>query len=753
MSPLQYLAVYVGLFAVGAITLTALGVISTGALAVAGVAFVPSSGSLLLGVCRRVARHLDVSVRVVRFLVVVITLLTGILPGVLLYLVAGVVMSWTDRPSEQSFPGFASSDGGPVLLGVCRRLARRLDVPVSRVRLLVVVAGLFTGVVPGLILYSLAAFLHTDHARRNLGRFAHSLDELRRDVSSAPDRASFWEAAAAGPRRIGRYRILGELGRGGMGTVYRGRDEALHRDAAVKVIRPLPGADGGALRRFGDEARAAASLASPHIVQVYEFDPAATPPFLAMELVPGVSVQRMVKGTGPLPVATVIDCASQVLAGLDTAHAAGIVHRDIKPANILLATSGPAAGTYKLTDFGLARSPDRQDTLTASGSLLGTLTYLAPEVALGEEASASSDLYSLGATLHEMLAGRPPLSADSPLKLLRKITTETIPSLLPLRPDLPADFVAWLDRLIAPVPADRFRSAAQARAALAGLPVAAGAFTDIRGQVPDGPALPPPLPDTVPWHLRGTHDADRFRGASVLDSAERVLARAGALESVGRDLLGEQTVTDIARELNLDAGQVRAILRAHRQGRERAGRNVDSVAGYFGAALGRKDPPGEDVDRWKFSHARFDDRKMRRRRVGGILAALSSIGIGVGALLLIRTERHRIQEAHEVAPPRPVVIMPTDFYPPKLAPELPKIEAELDSAALHDSLPGQPPQSSPSSRFPFVVSAPLLAPPPRDAFRARAVPTGVGIALIFSFGFAIALAWGAIRRRHGRNWP
>jgi serine/threonine-protein kinase len=626
-------------------------------------------------------------------------------------------------------------------------------VPVGPVRFLVVLTTLFTGVVPGLMLYGLAAFLHTDHARRKLGRFARSLDEIRHDVPGASDRAASWSTPGPGPRRIGRYRIVGELGRGGMGTVYRGRDEALHRDAAVKVIRPLPGEDAGALGRFGEEARAAASLASPHIVQIYEFDPAARPPFMAMELVPGSSIQQIVKGRGALPAATVIDCALQVLDGLATAHAAGIVHRDIKPANILLATTGPAAGTYKLTDFGLARSPDRQHTLTASGSLLGTLTYLAPEVALGDEATAASDLYSLGATLHEMLTGRPPLSADSPLKLLRKITTETIPSLLPLRPDLPADFVAWLDRLIAPVPADRFRSAAQARAALAGLPVAAGAFTDIRGQVPDGPALPPPLPDTVPWHLRGTHDTDRFRGASALDSAERVRERAGALESAGRDLLGEQTVTDIARELNLDAGQVRAILRAHRQGRGRAGRNVDSVAGFFGAALGRRDPPGEDVDRWKFSHARFDDRKMRRRRVGGILAALISIGIGVGALLSIGTARRGIQLAPEVAPPRPVVIMPNDFGPPKLAPELPKIEAELDSAALHDTLPGQPPQLSPPSPFPFAASAPPLAPPPRDAFRARAVPTGVGIALIFSFGFAIALVWGAIRRRHGRNWP
>jgi phage shock protein PspC (stress-responsive transcriptional regulator) len=151
MSPLQYLAVYVVLFAVGAITLTALGLISTWAIALAGVALAPSGSSRILGVCSRLSKGLDVPVRGVRFLVALITLFTGILPGVLLYLAAGVVMSWSDGPTEDSSPGFASTDRGPVLLGVCRRLAARLDVPVAPVRLLVVLATLFTGVAPGLM--------------------------------------------------------------------------------------------------------------------------------------------------------------------------------------------------------------------------------------------------------------------------------------------------------------------------------------------------------------------------------------------------------------------------------------------------------------------------------------------------------------------------------------------------------------------------------------------------------------------------
>ncbi len=750
MSPLQYLAVYVVLFAVGAITLTALGLISTWAIALAGVALAPSGSSRILGVCSRLSKGLDVPVRGVRFLVALITLFTGILPGVLLYLAAGVVMSWSDGPTEDSSPGFASTDRGPVLLGVCRRLAARLDVPVAPVRLLVVLATLFTGVAPGLMLYCLAAFLHTDHARRALGRFAKSLDDIRHDVPGASDRAAFWSAPGPGPRRIGRYRIVGELGRGGMGTVYRGRDEALHRDAAVKVIRPLPGEDAGSLGRFGEEARAAASLASPHIVQIYEFDPAARPPFMAMELVPGLSLQQVVKGRGAFPAAAVIDCALQVLAGLSTAHAAGIVHRDIKPANILLATTGPAAGTYKLTDFGLARNPDRQHTLTASGSLLGTLTYLAPEVALGDEATAASDLYSLGATLHEMLTGRPPLSASSPLKLLRKITTEPIPSIRSQCPDLPADVAAWLDRLVAPDPLDRFPSAASAAAALVALPAAAAATTDLRFMPPMGPAAPPPMPDAAPWQRRATPAAEREMGSVPDARLNGVLDRAAAFEASGSDLLGEQTVTDIARELNLDAGEVRAILRAHRQGRGGRGRDADSIAGVFGEALGQQDRRSEDGDRWGGSSPRVDDRlRPRGPRSVFVGAYLGALAVAL-AILLMFGARSVSTARPQPPPPRPVGVAREVVSVP-----LPQAEADPSAATLPNAFPGHSiPSAQPPNVPPGAVATPFLAPPPRqiflEIFGNLTVMSAVLLLGLFALGFALA---GHAIRRLMRNWP
>ena len=539
-----------------------------------------------------------------------------------------------------------------------------------------------------------------------------------------------------------------------MGTVYRGRDEALHRDAAVKVIRPLPGEDAGALARFGEEARAAASLASPHIVQIYEFDPAARPPFLAMELVSGASLQQMVKGRGALPAASVIDCALQVLDGLATAHAAGIVHRDIKPANILLATTGPAAGTYKLTDFGLARSPDRHHTLTASGSLLGTLTYLAPEVALGDEATASSDLYSLGATLHEMLTGRPPLSASSPLKLLRKITTEPIPPIGSVCPDLPDDVAAWLDRLVAPDPLDRFPSAASAAAALAGLPAAAAATTDLRFMPPMGPAAPPPMPDAAPWHRRATPVADRSRGSAADARLDGVLDRAAAIEASGSDLLGEQTVTDIARELNLDAGEVRAILRAHRQGRGGRGRDADSIAGVFGDALGQKDRRSEDGDRWGGAGPRVDARlRPRGRRLVFIGASISALAVTL-AILVIFGARSGSTARPKPPPPRPVA-----FARAVASEQLPQAEAEPGAASLPN--PSQPTGPAPSPRFPVLEPEPP-APTPAEAFNRSVASFPVlslfvigclGLATLWSIGYGVSLVWRALRRRPDRNWP
>ncbi len=430
---------------------------------------------------------------------------------------------------------------GPRFLGVCWRLARKRGVAVGQVRVLAAIAILLSGIVPGLLLYVLLAIFMEQWAGPNEAA-APPLPPLSvGDFRPAAARQPF-----AGPGRIGRYLVNGMLGRGGMGVVYRGRDEALDRDVAIKVIHDRFSGTENVLRRFAAEARAVAQLSSPHIVQVFEFDPLAAPPFLAMELVRGPSLQEFVRRRGRAAVGTVADCGRQALAGLAAAHAAGIVHRDVKPGNILRAPDG----TYKLTDFGLARSLEQGQSLTASGSVIGTLHYMAPEVAAGEEATAASDLYSLGVTLYEMLAGTTPFSDDSPLKLLRRIAAEAPTPIEAHRGDVPPAFAAWLAKLLARAPGDRFSSAAAALAALARIDVG------------------PPEAEAFSFETVELPAAETPRRMVPVADVQSIIRRATQLEAEGRDMLGHDTVLEIARELNVDSTFVREALRRHRDSAE-----------------------------------------------------------------------------------------------------------------------------------------------------------------------------------------
>jgi serine/threonine protein kinase len=244
-----------------------------------------------------------------------------------------------------------------------------------------------------------------------------------------------------------------------------------------------------------------------------------------------------------------------VLAGLATAHAAGIIHRDIKPANVL---RGPD-GIYKLTDFGLARSLEREQSLTASGSVIGTLHYLAPEVAAGEEATAASDLYSLGVTLYELLAGTPPFPADSPLKLLRRIAAEEPLPVTAHRADIPPQLETWLGKLLAHEPGSRFSSAAATLDALRQLEISAVADDDyatlpfeVEACEADAATAPTPRLDAEPREPIHREQVD-----SIIRTALR-------LEAQGRSLVGDDTILDIARELNVDSMFVRRALDDHR---------------------------------------------------------------------------------------------------------------------------------------------------------------------------------------------
>jgi serine/threonine protein kinase len=214
----------------------------------------------------------------------------------------------------------------------------------------------------------------------------------------------------------GRYRLGRPLGHGGMATVYLGHDSELDRPVAIKVLAENLAGDEAFRRRFLREARLAARLSHPNVVSVYDAgEQADGRPYIVMEHVDGETLAELLSERGRLPADQAAALAAQACRGLAHAHAAGLVHRDVKPQNLLLHRDG----TLKVADFGIARLAEGT-ALTQAGTVLGTAAYLAPEQALGENATPAADVYSLAAVLYELLTGRPPYQLDSLADLAAK---------------------------------------------------------------------------------------------------------------------------------------------------------------------------------------------------------------------------------------------------------------------------------------------------------------------------------------------
>ncbi|HUF47726.1 MAG TPA: protein kinase [Vicinamibacterales bacterium] len=269
--------------------------------------------------------------------------------------------------------------------------------------------------------------------------------------------------------RLGPYEVADRLGEGGMGVVYRAVDTRLGRPVALKLLPPDAAADPERRRRFVQEARAASALNHPNIVTIYEADEHDGTAFIAMELVSGRPLDRVLADEPP-PLATALELADQVAAALEAAHAAGLVHRDIKPANVIVTGDGRA----KVLDFGLAKLVDRASTDetmsaigTRAGMVMGTIAYMSPEQAQGLPVDARSDLFSLGAVLYEMLAGRRPFASDSDAGVLSAILRDPPPPLEAITRDVPAAVRALVSKALAKDPGARYQTATALRADLA----------------------------------------------------------------------------------------------------------------------------------------------------------------------------------------------------------------------------------------------------------------------------------------------
>jgi serine/threonine-protein kinase len=251
-----------------------------------------------------------------------------------------------------------------------------------------------------------------------------------------------------------RFRLEEKIGSGGMSTVYRAFDETLERWVAIKLMHREISSDSDQLERFRREARAVASLNHPHVVTVIDFGEDDDHPYIVLEYVEGENLKDRLRRTGRLPVPEAVAYAIEIGRALECAHGNKLVHRDVKPQNVLIDPEGRA----KVTDFGIARSLEAEG-LTATGRVLGTTDYVAPEQALGEPTTAQSDVYSLGICLFEMLTGDVPFRADSQVAVAMKHVKDPLPDIRMRRPEVSAALASVVETACAKETANRFASA------------------------------------------------------------------------------------------------------------------------------------------------------------------------------------------------------------------------------------------------------------------------------------------------------
>jgi serine/threonine-protein kinase len=384
-----------------------------------------------------------------------------------------------------------------------------------------------------------------------------------------------------------RYRLVRMIGSGGMGTVWEAEDETLGRPVAVKVLSESLAAGERAVRRFEREAQAAARLSGPYIAAVYDFGRSEGRPYIVMELVRGETLEDRLAREGPLPPQEASRIATQVAEALQEAHGAGIVHRDVKPGNVMLTP----AGDVKVMDFGIAAAA-WAERVTTSGLVLGTPSYLAPEQAKSEKTTPASDVYALGAMLYEMVAGRPPFVAESPVALALAHIREDPRPLDQVADGVPASLASASMAALAKDPAERPPSAAAFASMLREPSVTLQSIAVSENTIPLAPVAPGPEDttqvaplapgpeETVPLSpVRDHGDRRRFlipavliaavlllilailmveaRDRSILQRARRE-ARVGVLVTVPE--LSGKTISeaqDALEEVGLGVGDVR----------------------------------------------------------------------------------------------------------------------------------------------------------------------------------------------------
>jgi eukaryotic-like serine/threonine-protein kinase len=402
-----------------------------------------------------------------------------------------------------------------------------------------------------------------------------------------------------GARRLaGRYELRGTLGQGGMADVQRARDLQLDRDVAIKILHARYADDVEFLGRFQREARAAANLNHPNIVAVYDYGEDDGRPYIVMELVEGRSLKDVIRSERVTPEAA-IDLIGDTAMALHYAHERGLVHRDVKPANILFSNSG----TVKVTDFGIARAVGAE-TVTQTAAVFGTAAYMAPEQARSEEVDRRTDVYALGCVLYELLSGRQPFSADSPVALAHKHISEMPAPPSSIDPEISGDLDSIVMKAMAKNPDQRYQTAselgADLRRAREGAPVAAASWaasTQMLGAQPEPTRVTEPAYDYEPGYDYERQPRRLRRGLGYAALTVAVVAAVVLIGWLLSTLVSQQTpelvaVPDVS---GLTGPEATAILDENglepREGDERASSEFEE-----GQVIETDPPAGQEVE-------------------------------------------------------------------------------------------------------------------------------------------------------------
>jgi beta-lactam-binding protein with PASTA domain/tRNA A-37 threonylcarbamoyl transferase component Bud32 len=392
-----------------------------------------------------------------------------------------------------------------------------------------------------------------------------------------------------------RYRILGRIGSGGMADVYRAEDNHLGREVALKVLHRRFAQDQEFVERFRREASAAAGLQHPNVVNVFDRGRHDGTYYIAMEYLPGRTLKEIVESEAPLAQERVVDFGLQILHAAGFAHRHGVIHRDFKPHNVIVDEHGHA----KVTDFGIARAGTSE--MTETGSIMGTAQYLSPEQAQGHAVTATSDLYSIGVMLYEMLAGRLPFEGDSAVSIALKHLSEAPTPISQLRPDVHPALESVVMAALAKDPARRWQTAEDFGQALA----AAGAQLGEAPGTTDATAfapVPAPVPagvdgDTAPPVLAPVAEPEpkqkKRRRWPWFAIALLTLALVGFLTYLAVSELTATETREVPRVVGRQLVQARAVL-------ERAGFQVEETRvrseADFDQVLDQDPDPGEEAE-------------------------------------------------------------------------------------------------------------------------------------------------------------